>query len=148
MSYNTYNAPLTLKPCFSLQLTAFVVGLHVSAIFFVLLFFPASLFYKLCLVAIISLSAIYAYRLHIQKRLNGSIKQVKLSIDNQWSLVFAKRKNKVTARLLPSSMINRHLVILNFKLSSGVNHSVIMPNDAIDAALMRKMRARIRVMGL
>ena len=148
MSYDTYKAPLTLEPKFSLQLTAFVIGLHSIASIFVLLFLPVPLVYKICLVSIICISAVYTYRLHIQKKLKNSIVQVMLSVDNQWYVTLAKQTERVIATLLPSSMINRHLIILNFKLSSGGSSTLIIPRDAVDKELARKLSARIRVMGL
>ena len=148
MSYDTYKAPLNLNPAFSLQLTVFIVGLHAFTILFVLLFFPTALIYKICLTSVIGMSGIYAYRLHIQRQLKYSIKQVMLSVDNQWEITLANRTEKLAATLLPSSMINRYLIILNFKLSSGESCSLIITNDAVDKTLVRRLRARIRVMGL
>lgn len=148
MSYDTYKAPLTLKPKFSLQLTAFIIGLHSIAGIFVLLFFTVPLVYKICFVSIIGISAIYTYRLHVQKKLKNSIVLVMLSVDNQWYVTLAQQTERIAATLLPSSMINRHLIILNFKLFSGGSSTLIVPRDAVDRELARKLRARIRVMGL
>lgn len=148
MSYDTYKAPLTLKPAFSLQLLAFIVGLHAIAIIFVLLLMPITLIYTLCLITMVVVSGLYAYRLHIQKSLQHSVEQVMLSVDNQWKVTLANKNEAVTAILLPSSMVHRHLMILNFKLSSGKRRALIIPSDSINKDLARKLRARIKVMGL
>lgn len=148
MSYDTYKSPLTLIPRLSLHLVAFIAGLHSIAVMFVLFFFPAPLVYKFYLIAVIGLSSVYTYRLHIQKQLENSIQQVLLTVDNQWEVTLAKSTERVKAILLPSSMVNRHLVILNFKLCSSKVCTLILAKNAIDRELARKLRTRIRVMGL
>ena len=149
MSFDTYNAPLVLKPKYSLQLAIFIIGLHSIAIIFVSVFFPANWIYKALIILLIGISGFYYYRLHSQKCSYRSIQQVSLSADNQWQVMTASDQTNYTAELLPTSMISRMLIVLNFKIiSSSKRYTLIIPNDAIEHEQARKLRARIRVASL
>lgn len=139
---------LVIKPHFSFQLALFILGLHSISAVFVLIFFPAASIYKILIVILIAASAIYYYRLHIQKQNHRSVEQVSLTSDSQWELMLVCDQTEQSATLLATSFIHRALIILNFEISSGKHHTLIVPSDSISDDLARKLRARIRVFSL
>lgn len=148
MSFDTYKAPLTIIPKKSLQLTSFIIGLHGIAILFALLALPVSIYYKLLIVLIIGVSIFYYYHLYIKADHSYSITAVNLTIENNWEIMTAKNEQYRLVQLLPSSLINRHLMILNFKNTSNQVYTLILFKDAINTDLAQKIRARIKVAGL
>lgn len=48
------------------------------------------------------------------------------------------------ATLLPSTLITRHLLVLNFKLADGSRRSRALFGDEADPELLRRLRARLK----
>ena len=143
-----FSKRLVIKPHFSPQLAIFFIGLHSLSAAFVLTLFPAVSLYKILIIILIAVSAIYYYQLHIRKQSRRSVEQVSLTTDNQWEVMLARDQTEHNATLLATSFIHRILIILNFKTLSGERYTLIVPSDAIEASLARKLRARIRVFSL
>ena len=147
MSHNTYNVPLIILPRQSRQLASLIIVLHGIAILFTIFIFSASLFYKLLLVTVITASSLYYYLLYIKKSLKHSVISIQLSNDNIWKIT-TKNNKQYNVKLLSSSLLHRHLLILNFKGNNKHYYTILIFNDAVDADLARKVRARIRVESL
>ncbi|MBK1649753.1 hypothetical protein CKO36_14390 [Rhabdochromatium marinum] len=115
---------------------------HLGALIIVALV-PGYALLRLWLAALIVLSAAWHLAVQGWRRLPGSIMEVMRSDAGDWELVLATGE-VLPARLLASSFIGQHLVILNFALGHWRRLSLPLATDSLEAEVMRQLRAQLR----
>ena len=65
--------------------------------------------------------------------------------DGSWSLFVGEREGK--AELLPSSLIQPWLLVLNFRAASGRRYARVIAGGEADPEVLRRLRARLSLAG-
>lgn len=101
---------------------------------------------KLLLGGMVLASALVTLNVHALLYAKRAIARLAWEADGRWRLHTAAGR-EFTARLLPGSYANAALVILNFALDDGRwrRRSVVLLPDAVDAATLRRLRVRLRM---
>lgn len=136
---------LCIQPCRSSLLAWFISLLHAVSMFIVLFVFEIPNLHKSLLILIIILAGHYYYRLHIQKKSANSVIEARVNTENQWQIYCQYQAEPLAVCLLDNSLLKHYLMILNFKAESGKIYNLILPTDAIDTQLARRIRLHIRL---
>ena len=73
---------------------------------------------------------------------NRAIVRLIWSADGKWLLEDAEQR-KSEAALLPSTYVHERLIVLNFKLNTGVKRTSVIVGDEAAPELLRRLRARL-----
>lgn len=131
----TYATPLKIDINPSKTYLIFVLVVTSMACFSISLL-STNFWFRFVLILIVSAFSIYVYII------NNRPKNIIWSSQNKWEVV---DKEKYSAALLPDSIVLPWLVVLNFRLETGRNKSLIVFADAIDSQSFRKLRVRLKV---
>ncbi len=116
--------------------------LHIGAMLLVITL-PLKWWAYLLIALILFVSLIYQIQKHIYYRYAKSIKGLIANKGKNWTLIQRNQKS-LTGILQGDSVITRHLLILNFKVSLEKDHyvkrSVIIFNDALSVSAFRQLR--------
>lgn len=133
---------LRLYPRRSLRLSLLLPVLHLVAAA-VLFAVPLDAPLRLALLVLVVLSLAYAIWVLALGRAPWSVRGATWSEDG-WSLEFGNGQSR-EATLLPSTLLTRGLVILNFRVSRMRYHSLVLTESVIGSELLRRLRARLRL---
>ena len=130
---------LVLKPHFSWVLFCLLLVAHIGAV--VCLFFSGIAFvWQLISVFLIFIYFIYCLRVYVLKSTKRSIVAITCENNQKWRLLFADGRSNI-ANLLDSSLVTRHLVILNFKVPGFLfKYSSPLFSDSESSENLRKLR--------
>jgi toxin CptA len=134
--------PLTLSPRLSRRLAAFVALTHAGAAACVLAL-PVSWPWRVAGLAAIALSGLWQGLTHLWPRAPWAVRQALLGEDG-WELTLGSGR-RVQARLAPSTYVGARLVVLNFRGPPWRRCSMVLPPDALDPDLLRRLRVRLRL---
>ena len=99
---------------------------------------------KLIVAAAVLSQAVLTWRRHVAPRAPGAIRGLLWRADGQWELMRVDGR-AFTARLRRASYLHPHLVILRFIAEDGARHALLLPADAVDAQLHRRLRVGLRL---
>jgi len=137
---------LRISPGYSRQLSLFVWSTHLSALGLIFLL-PISLWLQTPMVALVILSLLHNRNTHLLRSNASAITAVEWDGEDEW-LLFCANGAKRRARLLGSSYVQPWMMVLNFiSLGKGPKKvSLILTPDALDAAMQRRLRVRLRLL--
>ncbi len=143
MSSPAYALPLRIERRFSRVLACallLICGISLA----VLPLLDVPWWSKLLAAAAVSLQAVLTWRGQVLPRAPGAIHALSWQADGQWELT--RRDGRAfTARLRRASFVHPALVILRFVADDGARHAVLLPADAMDAELHRRLRVGLRL---
>ena len=145
-SSRTFAATLTLRPRTSRQLTAALVAAHAAAGLAVLAG-VANTAYAVAGCAVLAVSAALGYRRYVMGLGRGVVKAATWHADGSWRLECTAGA-AIGARLLPGTVVLPRLVLLHFRTDNGARRFMVLCRDSLSPALLRRLRARLRVSGL
>ncbi len=128
-------SPLILRPSRSLKV--FSVLLYCLAVV-VIMVLPASLLVKALLLLVVAASLLWHWR---TARHCKVLQLIPETAEEPWRL-FVKDRGWVTAQLR-GSQVARYLVILYFKLENDRRCTVLVPADAVDGNMHRRLRTML-----
>ncbi|WP_293372527.1 protein YgfX [Nevskia sp.] len=143
MSSNAFSATLDLRPRPSLRGMQLIVGLHVLAASLAMIAQPPD--HMGLLLSGLLLISWFSLRRHpvIGFGKKALIRLTWHADSPKWSLETAAGEAS-DATLLPSTLVTRHLLVLNFKLADGRRRSRALVGDELDPELLRRLRARLK----
>ena len=143
MSSNAFSATIDLRLKPSLRGMQFVVGLHVLAATLAMIAQPPDhlglALSGLLLVSWFSLRRhpVFGFGRKALTRLTWHADGPKWSVETSAGAAS-------DALLLPSTVVTRHLLVLNFRLVDGSRRSRAILGDEAEAELLRRLRARLK----
>lgn len=136
--------PLELRPRPSPRLAAFVILTHVGALAAAaVLALPWAA--RAVLLVLIAANLAYLLLVRVLYLAPWSLQRARWDAHG-WELGWRSGRTE-PARLLPGSYLGVGLVILNFACGHWRRTSLVLTADAIDADLLRRLRARLRLAG-
>lgn len=137
-------APLRIEPGRSPRLMIFLFSVHTLAAVAVTAV-PLPIWMQLGTGLLVALSLVLGFRLHIARNTAQAISSALWDEKGIWKLTLASGEN-LDARLLPDSVVTQPLIVLNFKTGSRWrSRSLVLPSDAVDSDLLRKLRVRLKL---
>lgn len=133
---------LTIRPCFSWRLTLYVTLVHALACT-VCVALPIGL-WRVPLLLVVVASGLYALSVHVFRWAPWSIESVHWGADGSWQVAFVSTPT-VTATLATTTFVSPALVILDLRLGPWRRCTLPLFSDALDPALRRRLRQRLRV---
>jgi toxin CptA len=112
----------------------------------VALLLPVSCMLRAALIGAALVGLAHGLGAHVLRTLPWSVVEATWQQDGDWVLTLASGR-EVPARLLPSSYVSPALVVLNLRVDWWLVRSLVLPRDALDADLHRRLRARLRLAG-
>jgi toxin CptA len=137
--------PLHLRPGGSKGLAAFLLLTHGAATVAVLLL-PLPWFGRAALAAAVAVGLVYAVWAHLLRALPWSVREALWDPDGTWTLTLGSGR-RLEARLSPSTFVSPFLVVLNFRRGRWRRCALLLPADALDLDLLRRLRVRLRLSG-
>lgn len=143
MSSNAFSATIDLRPRSSLRGMQLIVGLHVLAASLAMVAQPPDhlglLLSGLLLISWFSLRRhpVIGFGKRALTRLTWHADSPKWSVETATGITS-------DASLLPSTLVTRHLLVLNFKLADGSRRSRALIGDELEPELLRRLRARLK----
>jgi hypothetical protein len=134
-----------ITPNYSRQLSLFIWCTHLPA-FGLILLLPISLWLQAAMVVLVALSLLHNRNTHLLRSNISAITAVEWDGEDEW-LLFSAKGTKRRARLRGSSYVQPWLMVLNFMaVGKGPKYaSLILTPDALDAAMQRRLRVRLRL---
>ncbi|MFC1685047.1 protein YgfX [Pseudomonadota bacterium] len=136
---------LRIYPGYSRQLSLFVWCTHLLALGLVPLL-PISPWLRAAMLVLVVLSLLHNRNTHVLRSNVSAIASVEWDGEDEW-LLFSAKGTKRRARLRGSSYVQPWLMVLNFMVvGKGPKYaSLILAPDALDAAIQRRLRVRLRL---
>jgi hypothetical protein len=135
--------PIKITRRFSIWLAGYILLAHLFALILVFML-DLDLFLTLGLIALILVSLIYHWRKELLQLRANSVIGLEWSNNMGWQVRLRSGSN-LKADLLPTSLVSRWLVILNFKTNNSGRHSIAIPADAIDSNLLRQLKVLLKM---
>ncbi len=143
MSSNAFSATIDLRPRASLRGMQLIVGLHVLAASLAMVAQPPD-HLGLLLSGLLLISWFSLRRHPVIGFGKKALTRLTWHADGpKWSLE-TPAGTASDATLLPSSLVTRHLLVLNFKLADGSRRSRALFGDELEPELLRRLRARLK----
>jgi toxin CptA len=142
MASHRHRPPLLVRPRPSLQLAVFVALSHALALL-IALALPVALPGRLALMVPIGLSAAWGVLTHLWPRTPWAVREALLSEDG-WEVVLGSGRRR-PARLAPSTFVGTWLMVLNFRCPPRLRCSLVLPPDALEPEVQRRLRVRLRL---
>jgi hypothetical protein len=133
---------LALRP--SLRALTWLLWLHTGALVLALVALPQGLPMAAMAVAV-ALSWLWTRRHPAFGHGPRALQRLTWPAQGSW-LVHDAGGAKHEAELLGSSLVHDHLLVLNFRLADGTARSRALLGDEADAELLRRLRARLRLL--
>jgi hypothetical protein len=134
---------IRITPGYSRSLAIYLLTLHLSA-FAVLLLLHLPLVLNTILSGAIVASLFHSWRRDLLHRGRAGIGYVRWSEEGGW-LIRDGYGEKQLATLTPSSFLSPYLVLLRFTTDNSGKHRLVLPADAVDPDLMRRLRVLLRM---
>jgi toxin CptA len=142
MSRHSHRAPLRLHPRPSRRLAVFLVLVH-AATAAAVLGLPVHWAVRGALVLLTGAGLAYGLAVHVLRLAPWAVTGAVWEPDGTWTLTLASGR-EVEARLLPSTFVTTVLIVLNLRCGRWYTCSLVLPGDALDPDLLRRLRARLR----
>lgn len=143
MSKHRERPPLTIRPGASRRLAFFLLVVH-GAVLAVAFAIPLDWYWRVVLVAVLLSGFLYALGVHFLYLVPWAVREATWGADGTWILTLVSGE-RVDARLLPSTYVTASLLVLNFRCGRWQYRALVMLPDALDANLLRRLRARLRL---
>jgi|PlaIllAssembly_1097288.scaffolds.fasta_scaffold54187_2 toxin CptA len=143
MGSHRQTPPLLIRPRLSVRLAVFVTLTHAAA-FAAALALPGA--WRL-LAVLVSLSLVYQVYVHVLRRAPWSIRTLIWQGDGSWSVQLVSGR-ETEARLSHSTFVSLPLVILNLRQGRLRRWSLPLFADALDQDQLRRLRQRLRIVGV
>jgi toxin CptA len=137
--------PLVLRPGLSRRLAALIGATHAAALG-VCMLLPLSWWWRSLLLILVLVSLADQIGLHLLRRLPWAVREASWSSDGEWILTLASGR-QLQAVLGPSTYVAPSLVVLNFRCGRWRRCALVLLPDNLDATLLRRLRARLRLAG-
>ncbi|MGD8497555.1 MAG: hypothetical protein PVG82_01515 [Chromatiales bacterium] len=134
--------PLILEPRVSVRLLGFLLLAHGLALA-ATLSSDLSVPVRAGLAVSIGVSLAYHWRCQVSRRHRCSILRIEWLSEGEWTLLLASGE-RCGAALLDSSIVLPWLLVLHFRCEGGSRIHAVLPSDALDPDLARRLRARLR----
>jgi len=148
MSFNPYDAPLSLNVKPSLQKWLIIFIPHVFVILLIFSFKEFNPILKVVLVVGVIVSLSYYYRLHLSQFSIKSVTQVQHTLVKTWLVSTTKNRDLIKFELLPSSFVSNYLIILNFNVNNTAgfipSHTVLFTKDSLSKDEFRILKVRLK----
>jgi len=144
MSINHLNKPFSLKIKASLLKKLLILLPHLFAVGLIFLIEPFPGYLGAFLLALIILSAIYYYRLHISKKLKQSVYYISQDSAKNW-LVTTRGDMLQQVTLLDSSFTSNFLIIINYIDINKNKYCVIIMHDSLANDEFRRLLLRLNL---
>lgn len=130
---------LEIKP--SRWLARYVCGVFAAA-HLILFTLPVSA-WIVCTASVALLAAgVKTYRTRVSLCAPRAVVRINRHTDRTWQLQL-RNGAQLDATLRHDSYLHPHLIVLNFKLTTGRRHSVVLCRDAADATALRHLRVAL-----
>jgi len=136
---------LGIRPRRSGLLAAFVLVTHGAALG-VVFATPLDWYCSVLPVALVFASLVYEMGVQVLFMAPWAVREAVWGSDGTWTLSLVSGK-QVEARLLPSTFVTRRLILLNFRCGRWCFRTLVLPPDALDPDLLRRLRVRLRLPG-
>lgn len=137
--------PLRIRPGSSRRLAAFLLAAH-SAALAVAFAIPLDWYWRAVLVVVVLSGFLYALGVHYLYLVPWAVREAIWGADGTWTLILVSG-GRVEASLLPSTYVTARLLVLNFRCGRWQYRALVLPPDALDANLLRRLRVRLRLTG-
>ena len=143
MSEHRERPPLRVRHESSRLLAAFLLVTHGVGLAVV---FVIPLDWYLCagLSAMVLAGLVYAMAVQVLFIAPRAVREATWSSDGTWTLTLVSGK-QVEARLLPSTLVTPRLIVLNFRYGRWRFRAMVLPSDALNPDLARRLRVRLRL---
>ena len=145
MSKHRERPPLRIRPGSSRRLAAFLLVAHGAAVA-VAVSIPLDWYWRVVLVVVVLSSLLYALGAHYLYLIPRAVREATWGADGTWTLILVSGE-RVEASLLPSTYVTARLLVLNFRCGRWQHRALVLPHDALDANLQRRLRVRLRLAG-
>jgi len=137
--------PLRVRPRTSRRLAVFLLTIHFAALA-VVFALPLNGYLRTGLAASVLVALAYSVGVHILYLVSSAVREATWGSDGVWTLTLASGE-QIEARLLPSTYVTGNLLVLNFRRARWWSRSLVLLPDSLDATLLRRLRARVRLAG-
>lgn len=134
--------PLILEPGVSVRLLGFLLVVHGLALG-AAISSDVSWPLRFGIAILIGASLVYYWRGQVSRRHGHSVLRIEWLPEGEWVLLLASGE-RCGADLLDSSIVLPWLLLLHFRCEGGSRVHAVLPGDALDADLARRLRARLR----
>jgi len=149
MPVNPFNAPLSIEIKPSLQKYIIVTIPHVLALIFLVFIKNLALLQILFLVSTVLFSFIYFLRLHCLGSLEHSVISIQQDSVRNWMLLFPYKSEMKKVKLMHTSFISNHLIILIYKPDSAryfyKKYTILITRDSVSKKEFRILKAKINM---
>jgi toxin CptA len=133
-----------MRPRPSAMLTLFVLTTHGAALA-VAIAIPLDWYWRSGLVVAVLASLVYEMVAKVLFLAPWAVREATWKSDGAWILTLVSGE-QTEARLLPSTFVARGLVVLSFRSGRWRSRTLVLPPDALDADLLRRLRVRLRLL--
>lgn len=141
MSSSGFSTSLDLSPRPSVRAVAWLSALHIAAIVLVVLSGPSK--YVGVGMAFLFLLSWFSLRRHPAFGYGPrALARLIRHAEGGWTLE-SQREGRQDAELLPGSVVQSWIVVLNFRLASGGRRTRVLLGDELAPELQRRLRARL-----
>lgn len=137
--------PLRIRPRSSRRLAAFLLTTHGAALA-VALGLPLDWYLRVGFAVAVLLALAYSAAVHILFLVSSAVREATWGSDGVWTLTLVSGEQR-EARILPSTYVTGNLLVLNFRRGRWWSRSLVLLPDSLDANLLRRLRARLRLAG-
>jgi len=137
--------PLRVRPRTSRRLAVFLLTIHFAALA-VVFALPLNGYLRTGLAVSVLVALAYSVGVHILYLVSSAVREATWGSDGVWTLTLASGE-QIEARLPPSTYVTGNLLVLNFRRARWWSRSLVLLPDSLDATLLRRLRARVRLAG-
>ncbi|MCP3671951.1 MAG: hypothetical protein GY814_16275 [Gammaproteobacteria bacterium] len=135
--------PIKIEPGFSPWLASYLLAIHLAALLLIPLLQP-QLLLGISLILLICFSLGYYWKRDILRYTDHGIDYAEWNAGKGWSIRLSEGELQ-HATLTPSSFLNRYLVALQFTTVKNSTHRLLLPADALQPDLHRRVRILLRM---
>lgn len=107
---------------------------------------PLDWYWRAGLAVAVLASLVNAMAMQVLFMAPSALREATWKSDGAWILTLVSGE-QIEARLLPSTFVTPRLVLLNFRRGRWRSRTMVIPPDALDADLLRRLRVRLRLYG-
>lgn len=138
--------PLRIRPRTSRRLAVFLPTIHFAALA-VVFALHLDWYLRAGLAASVLVALAYSVGVHLLYLVSSAVREATWGGDGTWVLTLVSGE-QIEARLLPSTYVTGNLLVLNFRRGRWWSRTLVLLSDSLDANLLRRLRARLRLAGV